>query len=775
MTPALSRKEDEPPGAARIRNPGRPRLRLWVAVVVILGLLFGAIVLGMISARRMKHRISEDFNTQQLYLARHAARTIEQHFRTLKGELLTLSLSPSIQYVESVSWKNRMKISLSSVQALGVFSIALFDAEASRILALNADQAAHVGRPDSPLPDYVSWCRDPANKNRVYAAAVSPGIVANSQKGLVMILAAGVYQVSPDEAHPDPTGQFSGVLVFFLDAAGLAEKVVRPIRSGRTGYGWVIDQNGTFLYHLERKFIGQNAFEAREAEDPRISYKKINLLQKEQMLQGLEGTAEYTSGWHRGEIGRTEKLIAFSPVRPGADNQERIWSVAVAAPISEVQEEIQGVYFRQALIQGVFTLAVLVMLFFLRSYEMQWVAALEWEVKIKTKDLHDYANRLGNSEARYRSLVESADDLICGLDRHGRVRTFNEQWTRFSGRPVGEAVGKRIVETIGFKDPGRIVDAIEDVRKASRPVSVEAEATVDGRLRRLDIKFTRVVCSHPMDGEPESPTILMLARDKTEQKQVETQLFNAQKLAALGELSAGVSHEINNPIAIILGFTEMLLDREKKDGEQREMLKAIERQAENCRRIVENLLTFARVPQRETAAIDVGAELKKVLEVVANTLLTRKVVLETDIEENLQKVNGNASELEQVFLNIINNASAAMERGGVLTICARSAGRHVQIDFTDTGAGIPPENMEKIFEPFFTTKKVGEGTGLGLSVSYGLVQKFGGDIRVKSRVASDSQPGQTCFSVSLPISAETSKPPPGGKPDTALPRAGEGA
>ncbi|MCF8078567.1 MAG: PAS domain S-box protein [Desulfobacterales bacterium] len=737
------------------RGSGRPRLQLWVVVLVIVSLLLGAIVIGVLSAREMKSRISEDFNAQQLSLARHAASTLEHYFRTLKSELLTLSLSPSIQYVETVSWKNRMKISLSTVRDLSVFRITLISGDGRRTFVMNANQAVFIEETArTALPPYFDWCRDPANKNQVYAAEVKQGIVENSEDGLVMELATPVYQISPDEAHPVPTQRFSGVLVFSLDAGSLAEKVVSPIRSGKTGYAWVIDQGGTFLYHLEGKFVGENAFEIRQVAEPRISFKKINFLQKEIMLQGKEGSSRYTSGWHRGDIGRTEKLIAFSPVHLGAANAQRIWSVAVAAPISEVQDVIQGVYLRQAMIQGVFTVAVLIMLFFLRSYEMQWVGSLEWEVQKKTRDLQEYARRLGDSEARYRSLVDSADDLICGLDRNGRVMTFNEQWVRLTSRGSEDVIGKRIVDVVAFQDPNEILSAVEGVQKKARPISMEERIEIGDRVRWLDIKFNRVVYTDSMIAETENPSILMIARDITEHKQVESQLFNAQKLAALGELSAGVAHEINNPIAVILGFTEMLLDKEAEGSKQHEILKAIERQGENCKRIVENLLTFARVPQQDTTSTDVGVALQKVLDVVANTLLTRKVELKTDIPEHLPQVVGNAAELEQVFLNIINNAVAAMENGGRLNIKAQRHEQYVTIDFTDTGTGIAPENLEKIFEPFFTTKKVGEGTGLGLSVSYGLVKKAGGDIRVSSRQATEDKTGDTCFSVLLPVCEE---------------------
>jgi signal transduction histidine kinase len=148
----------------------------------------------------------------------------------------------------------------------------------------------------------------------------------------------------------------------------------------------------------------------------------------------------------------------------------------------------------------------------------------------------------------------------------------------------------------------------------------------------------------------------------------------------------------------------------------------------------------------------VVSDLQKVISVVTNTLVTKKVDLKTDIEEGLPRVRGDGPQLEQVFLNIINNAVAAMDGGrGMLTVLAHRLNNMVSIDFIDTGRGISPENMDKIFEPFFTTKEVGEGTGLGLAVSYGIVKRFGGEIRVKSRTGGEDKESGTTFSVLLPV------------------------
>jgi PAS domain S-box-containing protein len=543
-------------------------------------------------------------------------------------------------------------------------------------------------------------------------------------------------------------------LVFSVDAGWLAAKTAAPIRYGRTGYAWIIDEEGNFLYHLEEKFIGQNAFEARQLEDPHISFTKINAIQKEKMLEGKEGTSWYISGWHRGEIGRMRKLIAYAPVHIGAANASKIWSVAVVAPMSEVQGAVQKVYLRQATIQVAFTVAVVIVLFFLRSYEMLWVRTLEREVETKTGALEKYAGRLKDSEERYRSLVESADDLICTLDGNCRVLSMNDFWSRLTGQPVEAVIGRHVADVMHFSDPERVRRLVEQVLCCNRSFSREERVGIGGREYWMDLKFNRASSAARSDGAA-PPAVLVIARDLSERRRIESQLFNTQKLASLGELSAGVAHEINNPIAIILGFSEMLLEKAEEGSREQQVLQAVVRQGENCKRIVENLLAFARIPHQGTTQADPAGGLRKVVDIVKNTLLTEKIELVDEIPEALPAVNGDSRELEQVFLNIINNAAAAMSGGGVLRIGADVDGESVRIRFRDTGHGIAPENREKIFEPFFTTKKVGEGTGLGLSVSYGIVKKFGGEILVDSRTASEGNgPAGTTFTVVLPLAAE---------------------
>jgi len=205
-------------------------------------------------------------------------------------------------------------------------------------------------------------------------------------------------------------------------------------------------------------------------------------------------------------------------------------------------------------------------------------------------------------------------------------------------------------------------------------------------------------------------------------------------------------------LAVILGFTEILLDRVPEGTQEYEILKTVERQGLNCKRIVENLMGFARQPSQPEAFSDLNHDLQTVLLLVQNTLLTKKIDLELNLASDLPQVKGGAGELQQVFLNLITNAVAAMPEGGTLTVASRrnSSENLVEAIIADTGMGIPKENADRIFDPFFTTKKVGEGTGLGLFVSYAIVEKLGGHIRFETKTAEeDSTASGTTFFVAL--------------------------
>ncbi|MFZ2448043.1 MAG: ATP-binding protein [Syntrophobacteraceae bacterium] len=229
-------------------------------------------------------------------------------------------------------------------------------------------------------------------------------------------------------------------------------------------------------------------------------------------------------------------------------------------------------------------------------------------------------------------------------------------------------------------------------------------------------------------------------------QEAQQQLIRSAKLASLGKLSAGIAHEINNPLTGILTFSQLLMEQFPPESSEHQDLKVIRQETIRCRNIVRGLLEFARQTAPEKRSVRIHDLLDEVLRMVSNQESFQNIELKTDLDANLPQVMADRDQLKQVFLNIILNASDAMPEGGLLKIETRwlpDPGL-LTLRFTDTGAGISPENLDKLFDPFFTTKKM--GTGLGLAVSYGIVKAHGGNIEVQSR------PGQgTILTLTLPV------------------------
>lgn len=249
----------------------------------------------------------------------------------------------------------------------------------------------------------------------------------------------------------------------------------------------------------------------------------------------------------------------------------------------------------------------------------------------------------------------------------------------------------------------------------------------------------------------------------TELEEAQAQLIQTEKMAAIGQLAAGVAHELNNPLGGILGYSQFALEKIQtkklseftpKDQESfSRYLKDIETQSRRCKAIVQNLLKFSRTSQTvEFLETDINQVLEETLTFIDHQLMMNQITLRKYYDRNLPKAQGNPGQLQQVFTNIIINAMHASKPGSEILLSTRflpplgEFSGAVEIAVTDHGHGISEENLKKIFEPFFTTKEIGKGTGLGLSVSYGIVKEHGGEIKVKSRVGEG-----TTFTIIIPL------------------------
>ena len=345
------------------------------------------------------------------------------------------------------------------------------------------------------------------------------------------------------------------------------------------------------------------------------------------------------------------------------------------------------------------------------------------------------------SEARYRDLFDNANDLIFTLDRQFNLRSVNKVGPVITGYSCNNLIG-RPLRDLSFDDAWpRVERLLDEVLRGQTVPPFELQ------IRRSDDEIAVLEVSVRLirDGD-RSEAVHCIARDLTERRRLEEQLIRSEKLSAIGQLVAGVAHEVNNPLTSISGYTQLMLRDANLPPGIREDLQHINTQAERAARIVQNLLMFAREHKPQRTLIDVNHVLQSTLTLRAYQLRVDNITIVTDFDPNLPQTIADPHQLQQVFLNLINNAHQAMtERGGKSVLTLRTSverdvgesGRkesYIRIAVSDTGVGISPRNLHRIFDPFFTTKPIGQGTGLGLSICFGIIQEHRGRIWAESEV-----------------------------------------
>ena len=321
-------------------------------------------------------------------------------------------------------------------------------------------------------------------------------------------------------------------------------------------------------------------------------------------------------------------------------------------------------------------------------------------------------------------ILNNTQSLILVADTAGLISYANRRWydmgyaqNQVLGRPIEELVApsRREVfnEALAATLSGQLVDNLElQILRG------------DGRVGQFSVNLS------PMRDEMgNANSIVVVMTDITDAATLQSKLMHAEKLAAVGQLVSGVAHEVNNPLTAILGFADLLMENPEVPDSARKDLRVILQEAQRTKQIVQNLLSFARQMPPQRKAVQLNLILRRTVQLRAYDFQSHGVEVIERLEENLPDVTGDAHQLQQVFLNILNNAHDAVRetgRAARIEITSRSSGEFVEVSFRDNGLGIT--NPERIFDPFFTTKEVGKGTGLGLSICYGIVHEHSGEI-----------------------------------------------
>ena len=814
----------------------KTNISLLVLVLFIISLI---ITLNVFFQNTYQSEIAEQFNRQQLLIAKSIAKNLEGEMLHMESEILSLAALISEQKIEPLSLEEFINYAHYDIREDVNSAIKIMD---SQKRLRYSSQGGTLTKEDIQFFDR--------------AATLPPGKVLFVDK---LVTERKIFMLTPLVQH----SKQAGVLIVEIGIDDINRKFLAPIRVGIRGHAWMMDSDGTLLYHpTQPGMIGKNLYLAGKA---CLECHRSFDVEKKILESGDIGFSSYIAPY--GE----DKLIAFSRV----NIMDVSWIVCVSIPYSEVTLSIRkSMKLHSMLVISIF-MATLAGAFAIVIINKQRVKAEERAKHLETQ--RQLEQEILQTKDYLESLLEGTESKIMVIDKEMMVRTVNSAQVRLCCKNKEDMIGQSFFDACSIretKDVDRMRSAVAECLegKSSRisnyqhtrdgevvylnininPLIIHGEiegvilsssnvteevnlkkkiqeyalkleemvvkrteelkgekekldvivSAIEAGLCVLDYGDKKVVWSNkillewiganelqgvdaaiiysdeafksPIDRAANSGQmiqtvlnatfggrngyfqitanplldssgktfILVLIQDITEMKKMEERMLHSEKLSALARISAGVAHEIGNPLTSISSYVQILREMEHDDF-TRESLDTIAKHIHRITDIVRQMSSFSRTKGSDLKRHNVRELVEMTLDLVKYDKRMKNIKVNVIIPEELPRVVVDETQLIQVLVNIVLNAADAMASGGSLDISAKKVEKEVEICTADTGPGIPLEHIEKIFDPFFTTKE--KGTGLGLAVSYNIIKGYHGDIVVENRPG-----GGTIFKVRLP-------------------------
>ncbi|MHB9154202.1 MAG: ATP-binding protein [Endomicrobiales bacterium] len=699
-------------------------LTILAVVVVISGILTGSFY--FFSVRSVEKQANEDI-LQQAINIRHDFENGTA--KSLTKDLRQLSSSPSLEKF-MMSLGPEKGINAHEVEALflqavqheqGYRSISFVDFSGKEQVRVNRSGRVRNYRDQGRAPLFHKIENRPAGD----IGFEGPSLDRNGRP----FFSAGIHIMDRD------TGRFGGAIIieygldhFFSFLDGLKIKGEKPL--------WVFAPDGRVL---------KQPLDPRKTFDPRPSFSKEPQTVPASTLSD-EGFLVY------------QDLFLL----PGAP----LLRLALSVPASLLFQDVRSVLAFFSVVFSLSLVIVALIVFYVSKYlsrpivELAGAAArldkgdLSAQVEVKTtgevRTLVESFNQMARtlqkttvSKAYVDNILQSISDCLLVINPDLTIRTVNRTTLELSGYREEELAGKRVTD---YFAEGDAFDAAEWHDFFKRGIVKNYELTFLPRTgERLPVNLS---ASEFKDTAGAAAGFVLIVHDVRPLKQLQMQLMQSEKMASLGLLAGGIAHEINNPMGVILGFAQSVARKIKEDHPLHLPLTSIEREAIRCKKLVADLLTFSRRSAPEMEKADLNAVIDTAVSLVATDTKIKNIEIVKEYGPGLPPANLNRNQIQQVIVNLCNNAVDAMPSGGRLTVKTElfAEKKAFMVRISDTGTGIPRDVQKRIFDPFFTTKDVGRGTGLGLSICYEIIQKHRGTVEV------DSAPGQgTTFTFFLPL------------------------
>ncbi len=716
------------------RKSIQAKIIFWALLPCIL-VMAGITLLALIT---IKNTALEVVTNRDMVLAELAAKRLAENLQKYPLFLQTIAENSAIQTMDS---KGQEALSVAGRSWLHFFDggIVLFDSEGRATLTTNDDFSFSGSR----FPDMEGF----HELRRSYRPYFSDTLLLDDGRTAVIVIAIPV--LSPDNAF---IGALAGICSVNRSTIGTTYSQVLEYESGKSSFAYLVDGEGVVLYHRHSSLIGNRVENYRSVEN-------VTLGQRGAMM------TEDSSG--------QPVISGFAPV-PGTS-----WGVVTQGNWELISNMIRFYtrFFQFILWGGGLVIALLVVLFIQRLLEpirqltkgaeliadgqfieipvkktndeievlskqfnsmARAMKASFFSAEHRIKELNRIKDELTQSEAQIKGIINSVKDILFMVDNRGKVL-----WVNDKGREIfGDTMEGRWYWQVLYGQDEEASDCFirAFINGASEENDRELKIQVDGRAQDYWCTVNAV--------QPEERggvgSAVVVCRNMTEKKQLRAEVLRNAQLAALGELAAGIAHEINNPITGIINYAQIISDSwEPKDNRHAQLPGWIMQEGERIAIIVSKLLSFARRDVERKRPVFIREVLQDVLNLTGTLLKKEQVSIELDIPESLPPVRAVIHQLQQIILNILSNARYALNEKypgsheqKKISISARTStesGRGmVHVEFMDFGTGIAKEILDKVCNPFFSTKAPEQGTGLGLSISFGIIEEHHGELTVES-------------------------------------------